>query len=218
MNIFKKLLQSVLIRCGNLYNFQNDKKLINLYIEENDECAFDELVNRYIDRIYALCFRITKNKEITEDVVQEIFITLSQKLHTFRAESSFSTWLYRISTNAALMKIRKEKRHNNEAISDDVNYTESNNNKFTYVIKDSTKRPDNFILRKEAEQEFNNALNKLPETYRLVIHIKDIDGFSYNQIANILETSTQAVKSRIHRARLVLREELSEYFNEWSEN
>ncbi len=218
MNIFKKLLQSVLIRCGNLYSFHSDKKLINLYIHKNDECAFDELVNRYIDRIYALCFRITKNKEITEDVVQEIFVTLSQKLHTFRAESSFSTWLYRISTNAAFMKLRKEKRHNNEVISDDINFSESNNKKFTYVIKDSSKRPDNLILRKEAEQVFNNALNKLPETYRLVIHLKDIDGFSYSQIANILETSTQAVKSRIHRARLVLREDLSEYFNEWSKN
>jgi len=218
MNIFKKLLQSVLIRCGNLYNFQNDEKLINLYIQEKDECAFDELVNRYIDRIYSLCFRITKNKEITEDVVQEIFITLSQKLHTFRAESTFSTWLYRISTNAALMKLRKEKRHNNEVISDDVNYSENNNNNFTYIAKDSSKRPDVFLLRKESENEFNNALNKLPETYRLVIHLKDIDGFSYSQIANILEITTQAVKSRIHRARLELRNELSDYFHEWSEN
>ena len=174
-------------------------------------------MNRYIDRIYALCFRITKNKEITEEVVQEIFITLSQKLHTFRGESSFSTWLYRITTNASFMKIRKEKRHNNEEISDDVNYSESNT-KFAYVIKDSSKRPDKFVLNKEAEKEFNNALNKLPETYRLVIHLKDIDGLSYSEIANILDTTTHAVKSRIHRARLMLRKELSEYFNEWSVN
>ena len=217
MNIFKKLLQSVLVRCGNLYNFQSDEKLIKIYIDEIDECAYDELVNRYIDRIYALCFRITKNKEITEDVVQEIFITLSQKLHTFRAESSFSTWLYRISTNAALMKLRKEKRHNIETIAEDVNYNEDNN-KFSYIVEDSSKRPDDYYLSKEAEQEFNDALNKLPETYRLVIHLRDIDGFSYNEIANILETTTQAVKSRIHRARLILRKELSVYFNEWSEN
>lgn len=218
MNIFKKLLQSVLVRCGNLYSFHSDKKLINIYLNSKDECAFDELVNRYIDRIYALCFRITKNKEITEDVVQEIFVTLSQKLHTFRAESSFSTWLYRISTNAALMKIRKEKRHINEEISEDVIFDNGNTKKFVYVAKDSSKRPDDYILKKEAEQTFNNALNKLPETYRLVIHLKDIDGFSYSQIANILNISTQAVKSRIHRARLVLREDLSEYFNEWSGN
>jgi len=218
MNIFKKLLQSVLVRCSNLYSFHSDKKLIKLYIDKNDECAFDELVNRYIDRIYALCFRITRNKEITEDIVQEIFVTLSQKLHTFRAESSFSTWLYRISTNAAFMKLRKEKRHINEQISDDISFTENNNKKFSYVAKDSSKRPDNFILKKEAEQVFNKALNKLPETYRLVIHLKDIDGFSYSQIANILDISTQAVKSRIHRARLVLRDDLSDYFNEWSKN
>ncbi len=216
MNIFKKLLQSVLVRCGNLYSFHSDKKLITLYLDSNDECAFDELVNRYIERIYALCFRITKNKELTEDVVQEIFVTLSMKLQTFRGESSFSTWLYRISTNAAFMKLRKEKRHINEELSDDINFTENNINKFSYVAKDSSKRPDNYILKKEAEDVFNSALNNLPETYRLVIHLKDIDGFSYSQIANILDISNQAVKSRIHRARLVLRENLSEYFNEWS--
>lgn len=216
MNIFKKLLQSVLVNCSNLYTFHSDKRLINLFLKNNDECAFDELVNRYIDRIYALCYRITKNKEMTEDVVQEIFVTLSQKLGTFRAESSFSTWLYKISTNAALMKLRKEKRHINEEILEDINFVNNNTNNYSYIAKDSSKRPDKFLLRKEAEEVFNSSLNKLPETYRIIIHLKDIEGFSYNQIANILDISTQAVKSRIHRARLVLREELSEYFNEWS--
>lgn len=218
MNIFKKLLKSVLVRCGNLYSYQSDKKLIDLYINKNDECAFDELVNRYIDRIYALCFRITKNKEITEDVVQEIFVTLSLKLDTFRAESSFSTWLYRISTNAALMKLRKEKKHNIEGLSEDINFSEDGVKSFKYVAKDSSKRPDTYLLKKEAEEVFNQQLNNLPETYRIVIHLKDIDGFSYNQIADILDISTQAVKSRIHRARLVLRDNLSDYFNEWRKN
>ena len=218
MNIFKKLLKSVLVRCGNLYSYQSDKKLIDLYINKNDECAFDELVNRYIDRIYALCFRITKNKEITEDVVQEIFVTLSLKLDTFRSESSFSTWLYRISTNAALMKLRKEKKHNIEGLAEDINFSEDDVKSFNYVAKDSSKRPDTYLLKKEAEEVFNQHLNNLPETYRIVIHLKDIDGFSYNQIADILDISTQAVKSRIHRARLVLRDNLSDYFNEWRKN
>ena len=163
MNIFKKLLKSVLVRCGNLYSYQSDKKLIDLFINKKDECAFDELVNRYIDRIYALCFRITKNKEITEDVVQEIFVTLSLKLDTFRAESSFSTWLYRISTNAALMKLRKEKKHNIEELAEDINFSEDAVKSFKYIAKDSSKRPDTYLLKKEAEEVFNQHLNNLPE-------------------------------------------------------
>ena len=150
--------------------------------------------------------------------MQEIFVTLSLKLDTFRAESSFSTWLYRISTNAALMKLRKEKKHNIEGLSEDINFSEDDVKSFKYVAKDSSKRPDTYLLKKEAEEVFNQQLNNLPETYRIVIHLKDIDGFSYNQIADILDISTQAVKSRIHRARLVLRDNLSDYFNEWRKN
>lgn len=218
MNIFKKLLQSVLIKCGNLYTFHSDNKLIELYLKKDDDCAFDELVNRYIDRIYALCFRITKNKVLTEDVVQEIFITLSQKLGSFRAESSFSTWLYKISTNASLMKLRKEKRHMNEEMVEDTRFIDNNGKNYSYVASDTSKSPDKFLMRKEAGEIFNDALNELPETYRIIIHLKDIEGLSYNQISDILEISVQAVKSRIHRARLILRKNLSDYFNEWSIN
>ena len=116
------------------------------------------------------------------------------------------------------MKLRKEKKHINEEIADDINFNENNLRKYSYIAKDSSKRPDTFILKKEAEEVFNNALDKLPEPYRIVIHLKDIDGLSYGQIAEILDISTQAVKSRIHRARLVLRGDLSDYFTEWSKN
>ncbi|MGI9534044.1 MAG: RNA polymerase sigma factor [Thermodesulfobacteriota bacterium] len=215
MNFFKKILKAVLVKCGNIYFFHKDMELINLFTKEEDECAFDEIINRYIDKIYSLVFRITKNKEMTEDVVQEIIVTLSQKLETFRGDSSFSTWLYRISTNAALMKLRSEKKYVNNQVIEDNNIFDENKIG-TYVPKDSSKRPDTFYMRKEAGEVFDNALNNLPESYRIIIHLKDIEGFSYIEIADILEISVQAVKSRIHRARLLLRESLSEYFTEWS--
>jgi len=215
MNFFKKILKIMLVKCGSIYYFHNDKELIDLFINEGDECGFDEIVNRYIDKIYSLVFRITKNKEMTEDVVQEIIVTLSQKLDTFRGESSFSTWLYRISTNAALMKLRSEKKYiNDQVIEDNISFDDDNFG--TYVPKDTSKSPDTFYMRKEAGEVFDNALNNLPESYRIIIHLKDIEGFSYSEIADILEISVQAVKSRIHRARLLLRESLSDYFTEWS--
>lgn len=215
MNYFKKILKTLLVKCGNIYILHNDKELIDIFINDKDECAFDEIVNRYIDKIYSLVFRITNNRETTEDVVQEIIVTLSQKLETFRGESSFSTWLYRISTNAALMNLRSEKKFATDQVIDENNiYEECRIG--SYVPKDSSKRPDTFYMRKEAGEVFENALNNLPESYRIIIHLKDIEGFSYNEIADILEISVQAVKSRIHRARLLLRESLSEYFTEWS--
>ena len=215
MNFFKKILKIVLVKCGNIYYLHKDKELIDLYSAEKDECAFDEIINRYIDKIYSLVYRITKNKEMTEDVVQEIIVTLSQKIETFRGESSFSTWLYRISTNAALMKLRAEKKYLNDQVIEESNIFDENKIG-TYVPKDSSQRPDTFYMRKEAGEVFENALNELPESYRIIIHLKDIEGFSYSEIAEILEISVQAVKSRIHRARLLLRESLSEYFTEWS--
>ena len=216
MNFFKKFLKIVLVKCGNIYYLHKDNELIDLFIKEEDECAFDEIINRYIDKIYSLVFRITKNKELTEDVVQEIIVTLSQKLETFRGESSFSTWLYRISTNAALMKLRSEKKYVNDQVIEENNVFEENRIG-SYVPKDTSKSPDTYYMRKEAGEVFEKALNDLPESYRIIIHLKDIEGFSYNEIADILEISVQAVKSRIHRARLLLRESLSDYFTEWSE-
>ena len=215
MNIFKKLLKNVLVKCGNIYILHDDNELISLFKKYNDDCAFDELVNRYVDKIYSLSFRITKNKELTEDVVQEIIVTLSQKLDTFRGDSSFSTWLYRISTNAALMKLRSEKKYLHDLNLDDNNSFNENHN-YSYVPKDSTNRPDDSYLRKEATEVFENALSQLPESYRIVVHLKDIEGFSYFEISEILQISVQAVKSRLHRARLMLRDSLAEYFSEWS--
>jgi len=215
MNFFKKIAKSVLAKCGKIYFLHDDNDLIQLFINERDECAFDEIVNRYIDKIYSLVFRITKKKEMTEDVVQEIIVTLSQKLESFRGDSSFSTWLYRISTNAALMSLRSEKKYvSNQVI--DENSTFDDFKIGSYVPKDSSKSPDTFYMRKEAVEVFDKALNNLPESYRIIIHLKDIEEFSYNEIADILDISVQAVKSRIHRARLMLRESLSDYFTEWS--
>lgn len=216
MNFFKQVLKTLLVKCSSIYILHSDKELIDLYIKSSDECAFEEIFNRYIDKIYSLAFRITRNNHLTEDIVQEIFIILSQKLDTFRGDSSFSTWLYRISTNAALMRLRSEKKHIAQvSVDDNLPYDESGSIRPRFIAKDWANVPDVFFFKKEAIEVLEKTLNELPETYKLVIHLKDVEGFSYIEIADILEISVQAVKSRIHRARLMLRDELSNYFSEW---
>ena len=127
MNFFKKILKIMLVKCVSIYYFHDDKELINLFIKKGDEYIFDEMVNRYIDKVYLPVFRTTGNKEMTEDIIQEInshLVSKSQKLETFRGDSSFSTLLYRISTNAALMKLRSEKKFINDRVIDDNSFLE----------------------------------------------------------------------------------------------
>ncbi|NIP30262.1 MAG: sigma-70 family RNA polymerase sigma factor [Candidatus Dadabacteria bacterium] len=217
MLALRKLIQTMLIKCGNLYSYYKDEKLINIYLQQNDECAYEELVNRYLDRIFSLVYRIVKDVNVSEDVVQEIFLTLSEKLHTFKGNSSFSTWIYRVSTNAALMKLRTEKKHKYDyTLVDEKEYDENYYANMTYQATDSKYRPDLINYKKESFDLLEKSINNLSENYRVVIHLKDIEGMSIREISEILDISIQAVKSRIHRARLELKSILENQLFEWS--
>lgn len=214
MENLKSLIKAVLAKCGKIYRFHEDEELVNIYVQTEDECAFEQLFERHLDSVYAIVYRILRNSHDTEDVVQDIFVTLSQKLSGFRKESSFTTWLFRISTNAALMKIRNNRKlSNNYTFEDSRNYEEIKETGNTYLHNTGNQRPDHKALRKEKAQILEEAIQQLPESYRIVIHLRDIEGMTYDEISKILDISLQAVKSRIHRARMVLRTKLSYYFN-----
>ena len=217
MESIKNLLKSFLVKCGHIYKYHKDEELVNLFISNNDECALEELFNRYVDKIYGIVLRITKDVYYTEDVIQEVFLTLSQKLHTFRGDSSFSTWLFRITTNAAYMKLRSEKKFIKDyGVEDEYQFTHGKtNNPVNYSVSNWSNHPEVNLFKKEALEILDEAMIELPESYRVVIHLKDIEGFSYKEIAEILNITIPAVKSRIHRSRLTLRDLLSEYFYDW---
>ena len=190
-----------------------DEKLVELFINSKDENAFEEIINRYCDKIYTLALRITRDHHSAEEVLQEVFITLLKKINTFRGECKISSWLYRVTANASYMHLRSEKKYENDvSLEDYVPYDENGTLMGRIKIKEWSDRPDKALLSKEAMEIIERAANELPEPYRVVFHLRDVEGFSNEEIVGVLGISVPAVKSRLHRARLYLRDKLSDYF------
>ena len=197
----------------------SDEKLVRYFVNNKDEEAFNELVNRYTDKIYRIAFGITRDPNSAEDVLQEVFLNLTRKLDTFRGKSKFSTWLYRITVNASYMHIRSEKKHENEiSLENYAPYDENGTLMGKIKSKDWSNRPDILIFSNEAMQIIEKAVSELPESYRVVFQLRDVEELSNEEVSEILDLTVPAVKSRVHRARLFLRDKLSDYFYEWRKN
>ena len=197
----------------------SDEKLVRYFVENKDEEAFNEIVNRYTDNIYRIAFGIIRDRDKTEDVLQEVFLILTRKLDTFRGKSKFSTWLYRITVNASYIHLRSEKKHENEiSLEDYVPYDENGTLMGKIKSKDWSNRPDILIFSNEAMQIIEKAVSELPESYRVVFQLRDVEELSNEEVSEILDLTVPAVKSRVHRARLFLRDRLSDYFYEWRKN
>jgi len=193
-----------------------DEELVHLFITEKNENAFDEIVNRYSDRIFGIALRITHDPNSAEEVLQEVFLTVIQKIDTFQAKSKFSTWLYRVAVNASYMHLRAEKKHESDiSIENYVPYDENGTLMGKIKSKDWSNSPDIILFQKEAMDIIEKAISELPEKHRIVFHLRDIDQFSNEEVSEVLGISVGAVKSRLHRARLFLRDKLSDYFYEW---
>ena len=191
----------------------SDEELVRSFVKTQDEEAFNEIVNRYADKIFRLALRITRNASDADEVLQEVFLTVEKRLDTFREESKFSAWLYRVAANASFIQVRSENKHkNNVSLEDYSSYNESGALEGVQ-IKDWSDRPDEAFLSREMMGIIEKAVSELPEPYRTVFHLRDIEGFTNQEVAKILGLSVTAVKSRIHRVRLW--DKLSDYFYEW---
>jgi len=216
IGFFKKLIKAIVSEDKNYITDKSDEELVNLYTNDGEESAFDEIVSRYSDRIYGFALRITRNTSDAEEVFQEVFLTLTKKLDTFRGESKFSSWLYRVTVNASYMYLRSQKKHeSNISLENYAPYDDKGTLMGRIMYKDWSSRPDILIYSKEALIIIDESINELPESYRTVFHLRDIEGLSNEEVADILEITVPAVKSRLHRARLFLRDKLSDYFHEW---
>ncbi len=212
----KKLINIIVTKNDEYMSDKSDEELVNLYKKTGNENAFDEIVSRYANKIYGFALRITRNSSDAEEVFQEVFLTLTKKLDTFRGESKFSSWLYRITVNASYMYLRSQKKHeSNISLENYYPYDEKGTLMGRVMEKDWSSRPDIIIFSNEALKIIDKSINELPESYRTVFHLRDVEGLSNEEVADILEISIPAVKSRLHRARLFLRDRLSDYFHEW---
>lgn len=193
-----------------------DEELVELYVSTTDELLFDEIVNRYSNCIYATALRITRNHHDSEEVLQEVLLLLAKKMDTFRSDSKFSTWLYRVTLNTCYSRFRTESKHTKDISLDDYAPYDKNGSLGGKVkLKEWSNNPYLILYRKEALEIVENAIADLPEKYRVVIILKDIEQLSQDEISDILGISVGAVKSRLHRARLFVRDKISDYFEEW---
>lgn len=180
-------------------------------LRREDAAAMEQLVERYADRVYRLTLRITGAREDAEEATQDALWTAGRKIHTFKGDAAFGSWLYRIAANAAYMKLRSRKAQAGEIALDDVLPVLDADGHHFQPMDDWSRRVDERALQGELRQVLDSAIAELPPDYRTVVVLHDIEGLSNPDIAEMLGLSLPAVKSRIHRSRLFLRKRLGEY-------
>lgn len=188
---------------------------------DGDVDAFARLAERHQRQLYRLALRMMGNEADAEEVLQEAFLHAFQKLGEFRGDAAFNSWIYRITANSALMRLRRQRRSPEVLVGDDRPAGEALNGP-SFAIdggyaepprSDWSLRADDALHNQQLGQAIVRAVENLSEDYRVVFLMKDVDGLSNEQIADVLGLSVPAVKSRLHRSRLALREQLSEFFN-----
>lgn len=170
--------------------------------------AFETLVGRYERKIFRLAQNITQNKEDAEDVMQEAFLKSYQHLGEFQGNSRFYTWLVRIAVNQALMKLRK-RRPNQVSLDEEI---ETGDDSFFRDVEDWGPSPAERFEQTQLHEILNSAISELDPSFRIVFQLRDIEEMSTEETADVLHLSVPAVKSRLLRARLKLRQKLNRYF------
>ena len=186
-----------------------ERELIELS-RNGDADAFARLVRRYESRIFSLAKNVCAGLPAeAEDVYQETFLTAFKKIRGFRGESELGTWLYRIAANLCFMRHRKKKR---EPFVPLLDRPHDHDDGKTHQFRDWEPTPEEVAGKKELAEQVAKALAALPVDYRLVLMLRDVEGLSNEKTAEILKLSVAAVKSRLHRGRLFLRDEFERAF------
>jgi len=180
-------------------------------LRRGDPAAFESLVRSEAGRLLAITRRILPTEEDARDAVQEAFISAFKSREQFSGESKVSTWLHRIAVNAALSRLRSLKRRPEDTI-DDLLPRFLPNGHYARAYTAWTEPVDEALARKETAELVRNTIDKLPESFRMALLLRDIAGFSTNEAAEILGTTPNAVKLRLHRARMALRTLLEPHF------
>src|SRR5437868_8913350 len=171
--------------------------------------AFEQLVRRYDRNVFRIAQHITQNREDAEDVVQEAFLKAFQNLQNFQEQSKFYTWLVRIAVNEALMKLRRRRTGKLVSLDEDVQTEEDS---MPREVADWSPNPEQLYTQAELREILTKTIQGLPSSFRTVFVLRDVEGLSTEETADALDLSIPAVKSRLLRARLQLRERLGRYF------
>jgi len=179
-------------------------------LQANEDAAYDELVRSYSATIYHVAYRMLGDPADASDVVQEIFIKIFRNIKGFKGEAALKTWIFRIALSEILNRLRWWKRRHKYTT---VSLDEEANGKPTPIVLHAGPTPEQVLQSKEREAAIQHALRRLSHEHRSIIVLRDIEGFSYNEIADVLGVSIGTVKSRLARARADLKNSLMRYLS-----
>jgi len=175
---------------------------------DGDLKSYDELVKRYQERIYSTIYHMTMNHEDSSDLTQESFIKAFQAIHNFKGDSSFFTWVYRISVNKTINFLKQKRKRNHYSL-DDIDYNAEHDPDLVSLISHKTPRRD--LNLSELQEKLNAAMQKLSEDHRLVIVLHDIQGLPHEEISRIMDWNVGTVRSRLYYARQQMQALLADY-------
>lgn len=208
MNAASKYLDKTLVASPERQQEAGSDWLIVQRVQAGDVAAFDQLILKYRERVYAMVYNMTSNREDAADLTQDAFIKAFQSINRFQGQSSFFTWLYRIAINSALTHIRKNKLRS--FFSFDKVHEDS---AISAVLNQLTDKRDvaREVFVSELQEKLNEAMQKLSIPHRTVVTLFEIDGLSHEEIADIMHCSVGTVRSRLHYAKQLLQGELQLY-------
>jgi RNA polymerase sigma-70 factor (ECF subfamily) len=186
-------------------------------VREGDPTALEALMGVYSARVYRLAFGITRNSADAEEVVQDVFLTVIRKGASFEGRSAVGSWIYRITANAALNKRRGKRAEVETSLEDLLPTYKADGHRDgdrAWVLADWSQNPEVDVLSNESRASLSRAIEALPTHYRAVVVLRDVEGLSNEEAAELLGETVASVKSRLHRSRMALREQLTHYFVE----
>lgn len=191
-----------------------DRYLLDM-AKKGNAAAFEELIEIHQKKVYNIALRMMGNPDDASELAQEAFIKAYRSIRNFREESTFSTWIYRIATNVCLDELRKRKNRNVVYLDEDFKLEDGDMKR---QVEDSAPTPDAIYERAEISRVVNEAIQSLSEEHRLVLILRDIQGYSYEEISEMLKCPEGTIKSRINRGRQALKDLLlsrKELLGEW---
>jgi RNA polymerase sigma-70 factor (ECF subfamily) len=190
-----------------------DRALIE-QLKQHDDTAVSELVVTYGPKVYQLAFRYLRNKEDAEEVSQDVLMKVINKVAAFRGDSALSSWIYRITFNTAMSRLRNGRAQRvNEADDriDGVAETASDRGETPHDVADWSALADEHVMRVELRESLAKAVHELPAIYRAPVILRDIQGLSTEEASAVLQVKDQTLKSRLHRGRVILRQRLAAF-------
>jgi len=194
------------------YTMSVEERLLLDRLIERDEQAFSEIVRLYGDKVFSLIYRMLGNRQEAEDVAQDVFITVFKTIESFRGEAKFSTWLLRIAANHAKNRIKHLARRPTEgADPDDVSQLRTLPDRPSPPVQARIETPDAMLEAAQTERLMQEAIANLPEDQRLLVVLRDVEEMSYQEIEEITGLPEGTIKSRLHRARMAIKEWLDRH-------